>query len=129
MNPSSEHIRIDKFLWAVRIFKTRSLAVSACKGGKVKLNGNALKPSKEVSIGDVFTVQSGIITRILKIIDITQNRIGPKLVELYIQDLTPSEEYELQKIHSEFNKKMRPKGLGRPTKKERRKIDEWSIEQ
>lgn len=117
--------RIDKWLWAVRLFKTRSMASNACKGGKIKLNGQAVKPAKEIKADDIITVQSGIITKTVKVIDIPKSRVGAKLVVHYLSDLTPDEEYEKLKMQQKENKGLRQKGLGRPTKKERREIDKW----
>lgn len=123
-----DHIRVDKLLWCVRLFKTRGMAATACKGGKVKIDGHTIKPSKELRAGDVFTLQSGIISRIFKVDTIPQSRVGAKLANAFVTDLTPAEEYEMQKAHAEFSKQLRPKGLGRPTKKERRKIDGLSAD-
>jgi len=121
---SSEAPRIDKWLWAVRVFKTRSLATEACKAGKIRVAENAVKPSREVRQGMVISVQAGPITRTLKVVQLLQNRVGAKLVSEYMQDLTPEEEYaKLELIKQQPFR--RDRGAGRPTKKERRDIDTW----
>ncbi len=118
-------VRIDKWLWSLRLFKTRGLASAACKGGKVKLNGAAPKPSKEIKHGDLVNIHTGITTKTFKVIGFPKSRVGAKLVANYMEDLTPVEEYEKLKIQKLENKNLRPKGMGRPTKKERREIDKW----
>jgi len=114
-------IRIDKWLWAVRIFKTRSLATTACNAGKVKINTDHIKPSKLIVAGDIITVQKEIIKHTYRVKEIIENRIAAKLVIHYCEDLTPEDELIKKKefLKSSF---YRPKGLGRPTKKERRDI-------
>jgi len=121
-NPS---IRIDKWLWAVRLFKTRSMAADACKGGKIKMNGQALKSSKEIKPNDIISVNEGVITKTLKVTGIIGNRVGPKLAPNYYTDLTQEAEYEKLRLRHEENKSLRPKGMGRPTKKERRELEDW----
>lgn len=120
---STEGVRIDKWLWAVRLYKTRSLATEACKAGKVKIDGQPVKPSRDARIGDVLTVNLGTITRTVEIKALLHNRVGAKLVPDFLEDLTPPEEYERQQIIRELNGEKRPKGAGRPTKLERRLID------
>jgi len=121
---NQEGLRIDKWLWAVRIFKTRSLATAACNAGKVKVNGQPVKPSREVRKDLVIHVQEGPLTRIIRVVDLLHNRVGAKLVHGFMQDMTPPEEYErLREIRRSVPK--RPRGVGRPTKKERREIDTW----
>jgi len=120
---SGEGVRIDKWLWAVRLYKTRSLATEACKAGKVKIDGQAVKPSREARIGDVLTLSMGAITRTVEIKALLHNRIGAKLVPDFLIDHTPAEEYERQQLIRELNGERRPKGAGRPTKLERRLID------
>ncbi|WP_020530863.1 RNA-binding S4 domain-containing protein [Flexithrix dorotheae] len=116
-------MRIDKFIWAVRICKTRTIASEACKSGRIMLNGQNVKSSREVKVGDFFEVKRGAITRKFKVKELLKNRVSAKLVENYITDVTPQEELdklEMIRISSQSN---REKGLGRPTKKERRDID------
>ena len=116
--------RIDKWLWAIRIFKTRTLATEACRTGRVKVNDQPVKPSREIQEGMVISVQTGPIKRTLKVIAPLHNRVGAKLVGHYLEDLTPEEDYQkLEIIKSQSG--YRPKRTGRPTKKERRELDEW----
>lgn len=117
-----EAVRIDKYLWSVRLFKTRSQATDACRAGKVKIDGDAVKASREIKAGQEITIHLGPITKTIKVIEVLQKRVGAKLVPEYMQDLTPEEEYQkLEMIkQSPFVKRK-----GRPTKKERRDMDEW----
>jgi len=117
-------VRIDKWLWAVRIFKTRSQATDACRAGKVKVDGAAVKPSREVKTGMVIIVQTGPIQKQLQVVALLHSRVGAKLVPQYMLDLTPKEEYQkLEAIRASYAQ--RPRGSGRPTKKERREMDDW----
>jgi ribosome-associated heat shock protein Hsp15 len=118
-----ESVRIDKYLWAVRIFKTRNQATEACKAGKIKIDGQSVKASREIRIDDIITIQVNPILKTIKVVGILHNRVAAKLLEPYMQDLTPPEEYEKLKLRKELNTEFRPKGIGRPTKKERRNID------
>ena len=121
---SKEAPRIDKWLWAVRAFKTRSQASEACRAGKVKVDDQPVKPSRMVTKDMIITVQSGPIKRQFKVIELLHNRVGAKLVSQYMEDLTPEEEYQkLEMIRS--NQMKRDRGAGRPTKKERREMDSW----
>lgn len=122
-NKMSEGVRIDKWLWAVRVFKTRSQATDSCKSGKVKIEDTSVKPSREVKLNEVIVVQVQHISKTLKVIGLLNNRVGAKLVPEYMEDLTPAEEYDKEKIKKEINYEYRDRGLGRPTKKERRLID------
>jgi ribosome-associated heat shock protein Hsp15 len=117
-----ETIRIDKWLWAVRFFKTRTQASDACRGGKVKIDGQNVKPSKEIRIGEEIEVQLGIIRKKVSIKAILKNRVGAKLVDDYVEDLTPAEEYEKLDMLKQLNYEKRDRGTGRPTKKNRRDI-------
>ncbi len=115
-------IRIDKWLWAVRLFKTRSQASEACKGGKVKLDGQNTKASREIKVDDIIEVQQKGILRTVKVLKIHKNRVGAKLVPDLMEDLTPSEEYEKLEMINKLNIEKRDRGAGRPTKKDRRTI-------
>lgn len=117
------NIRIDKWLCAVRVFKTRNQATEACRAGKVKIEGQNIKPSHEVRIDEIITVQSGKITKTLKVIGLIKNRVSAKLAVNNVEDMTPEEEYQKLKIMKETNYEYRDKGFGRPTKKQRRLID------
>ncbi len=116
--------RIDKWLWAVRLFKTRTEAADACKGGKVKVNGDAVKPSRELKVREIVTVQQGILRKTLGVKALLEKRVGAKLVAEYVEDLTPEEEYEKLRMQRELNSLGTTyEGKGRPTKKDRRRID------
>ena len=116
-------MRIDKFLWSVRIFKTRNVASEACKSGRVTMSGQFVKSSRAVKEGDVIEVKKNPIWRKYKVKKLLKNRVGAKLVEDYVLDLTPPEELEKLEIIRKTGVLSRPRGLGRPTKKERRDID------
>jgi len=115
-------IRIDKWLWAVRLFKTRSQAGEACKGGKVKIGGQSAKASREVKVDEIIEIQLQHIKRKVKVIKIVKNRVAAKLVPDLLQDLTPTEEYEKLEMMRFLNTEKRDRGIGRPTKKDRRTI-------
>lgn len=119
-----ESIRIDKWLWAVRLYKTRSQAGEACKGGKVKIDGRNVKPSKDVKAGDEIEIQGNLIEKKVLVKQVLKNRVGAKLVENYMTDLTPQEEYDKLKLMREMNAENWQRGSGRPTKKNRRMIDQ-----
>jgi len=120
-------IRIDKWLWATRIFKTRTIALEACKKNRVTVNETPAKPSRMIRVGDIVSVRKPPVTYSFKVLGLTSNRIGAKLVPDYLENITPPEQYEildLQKISGFVD---RAKGTGRPTKKERRELDEFSL--
>ncbi len=117
-----DSIRIDKWLWTVRLFKTRSQASEACKGGKIKIEGQNAKPSRDVKVDDIIEIQSQSIKRRVKIIKIIKNRVAAKLVPELLKDLTPPEEYEKLEMIRLLNQEKRDRGTGRPTKKDRRTI-------
>lgn len=118
--------RVDKYLFAMRIYKTRSMAADACNTGKVKMNGVDLKPSKTFHEGDVFTVRKGPITYTYRVLQLSANRLGAKLVPDYMQDITEPEQLELLELAKlgALNG-MRDRGMGRPTKKDRRDIESF----
>lgn len=118
-------MRVDKFLWCVRYFKTRSIATNACKQGKVKMETENLKPSKDVFPGDKLVVRKNQINYELEILDIPPNRVGAKLVNIYVNDVTPKEAFEKLNLLKYSKDYYRKKGTGRPTKKDRRDIDDW----
>lgn len=115
-------IRIDKWLWAVRYFKTRSQAAEACKGGRVKISGQSVKASREVKVDDIIEIQLQNIKHKVKIIKVIKNRVAAKLVPELLKDLTPIEEYEKLDMMKLLNQEKRDRGAGRPTKKDRRTI-------
>lgn len=121
---TNEPVRIDKFLWAVRLFKTRALAAEACEKNRVTQNGQPLKASRNVKPGDTFDLRQPPIVRSFRVLQTSGNRMGAKLVPEFIEDVTSPEmlqQLEMAKLAQAMN---RPKGLGRPTKKERRDLDE-----
>ena len=120
----TEAPRIDKWLWAIRAFKTRSQATEACRSGKVKVDDQPVKPSREVKTGMVITVQSGPVKKQIRVMELLHNRVGAKLVSQYMEDLTPEEEYQKLEL-LKASQKLRPRGTGRPTKKERRDMGTW----
>lgn len=119
-----EKLRIDKYLWAIRAFKTRTLATEACKAGRIKLDGQNVKPSREVKPGEVYQVSKGIERRIIKVTGLLENRVDAKTAINFYEDITPYEETGAFKsvFHAPVLK--RDRGTGRPTKKERREIDD-----
>ncbi|MFC6859043.1 RNA-binding S4 domain-containing protein [Zunongwangia atlantica] len=118
-------MRVDKFLWSVRYFKTRSIATNACKQGKVKMSGSNMKPSKEVFPGDKLLVRKNQIDYQLEVLDLPPSRVGAKLVSIYVQDHTPKEALEKLDLLKYSKDYYRKKGTGRPTKKDRRDIEDW----
>ncbi len=119
-------IRIDKYLWAVRLYKTRSLAAEACKKDRVLINELPVKSSRLIKIGDVFELKKNPVIYKYKVKDVLKNRVGAKLVEKYIEDLTDKEELENLLLNQKGAYIKRDKGTGRPTKKDRRDIDKLS---
>lgn len=117
-------IRIDKWLWAVRIFKTRSMATNACKNSKVFIKETSVKPSHTVKIGDVIAVKHPQITRTFKVIGLLEKRVSAKIARDFVEEITPVEEFEKLKTIRNNPLAFREKGTGRPTKRERRKIDQ-----
>ena len=116
-------VRIDKWLWAVRLFKTRSQATEACKSGKVRLDTQIVKPSHDVKPGDEISVNQHSVTRTVKVLQLLENRVGAPLVQLYMQDLTPDSEFSKARLMREMNFEYRDPGTGRPTKRQRREIE------
>jgi len=123
-----EKLRVDKYLWAIRIFKTRSLASEACNAGKVKLNGQNIKPSYSVKIGETYQIQKGIERKVIKVVNLLKQRADAKTAALFYQDITPLEDINAFKsaFHAPILK--RDRGAGRPTKKDRREIDDLKNE-
>lgn len=119
----AEEVRIDKYLWAIRVYKTRSDATEACKGGKVRVNGNDIKPSRAVKSGDVITARKGAICYTYKVLAIIDKRQGARLVPNYAENITPQEELDKLRHPVETFFLKRDPGAGRPTKKDRRQMD------
>lgn len=120
-----EPIRIDKYLWAVRLYKTRSLATEACRCGHVRMNGQPLKPSHEIKVGEVYELSIEQLHKVVEVKQLLGNRVGAKLVENYLIDRTPQEEYERIQLIRQYAFEKRDRGAGRPTKRERRDIEEF----
>ncbi|MCT4698527.1 RNA-binding S4 domain-containing protein [Tenacibaculum haliotis] len=121
-------MRIDKYLWCIRFFKTRSISTDTCKKGHVKINGNNLKPSKEIFGNEEITIRKNQINYKIKVLDIPSSRVGAKLVDLYRKDLTPKEEFDKTALLKYSKDYYRKKGAGRPTKKDRRDIDDYNVD-
>lgn len=120
----AEKLRVDKYLWAIRMFKTRSLATDACKAGRVKLNGQNIKPSAIVKIGDVYQISKGIEKKVIEVVDFSYNRTDAKIAVTKYKDLTPVEETHAFKSVFHAPALKRDRGAGRPTKKDRRETDD-----
>ena len=121
-------VRIDKYLWAIRVYKTRSEATDACKGNKVRVGGVPAKPSRMVGPGDLVEVRKGAVQYSYKVKAPLENRVGAKLVEEYAENLTPAS--ELDKLHAPVETFFlkRERGAGRPTKKDRRDLEQmWDF--
>jgi len=121
--PARTADRLDKWLWAVRAFRTRSLATDACRAGSVAVNDLAAKPGRDVHAGETVTVRLGLMTRTLRVVAVPRSRVGPKLVADYCTDLTPPEERAKAAEKSVQQVLAREKGSGRPTKRDRRLLD------
>ena len=119
-------VRIDKWMWATRIFKTRSVAADAYKKGRVMMSGVAVKPSRMVKVGDVIQVRKPPVTFSFKVLELAQNRMGAKLVPQYMENVTPPEQYESLEMNRISGFVNRAKGLGRPTKKDRRELEQFT---
>ena len=126
---SSKEARIDKWLWAARIFKTRSIASQACKKGQISLRGTQLKPSRMVRVGDVISVRKPRMTYSFKILQAIENRVGAKLIPEVLENVTSPEQYELLEMSKISGFVDRARGTGRPTKKERRSLDAFAMEE
>jgi len=121
VSPSAD--RIDKWLWCVRLFKTRGLATDACRAGSVEINGQVVKPSRDVRPGEIVTVKQGLIVRTLYVLGLPKSRVGAVRVSEYCEDRTPPEEFEKVKTQRVQQVLAREKGSGRPTKRDRRALD------
>lgn len=119
-----EKLRIDKYLWSIRAFKTRTLASDACKAGRVKLAGSNIKPSHEVKVGEVYTVSKGPDKRVLKVTGLLESRTDAKTAINFYEDVTPEEETHAFKSVFHAPILTRDRGTGRPTKRDRREIDD-----
>jgi ribosome-associated heat shock protein Hsp15 len=119
-------VRIDKWMWATRIFKTRTIATEACKKNRVMINGVNVKPSRMIKVGDVIQVRKPPVTFSFKVAGLTERRMGARLVAEYLENVTPPEEYEILEMNKVSGFVNRAKGLGRPTKKDRRELEQFT---
>jgi ribosome-associated heat shock protein Hsp15 len=122
--PEKEKLRIDKYLWAIRMFKTRTLASEACKAGRVKLNGQNIKPSHEVKVGETYNISKGLERKIIAVTGLLENRVDAKTAVNFYSDLTPVEQTTAFKSMFHAPILSRDRGAGRPTKRDRREIDD-----
>ncbi|MFL2621614.1 MAG: RNA-binding S4 domain-containing protein [Flavobacteriaceae bacterium] len=118
-------MRVDKFLWSLRYFKTRTLATNACKKGHVKVNNKSIKASREVYPNEKLTIRKSQVNYSLTIIDIPKSRVGSKLTDLYRVDTTPKSEFDVKELSNLSKEYYIKKGSGRPTKKDRRDIEDY----
>jgi ribosome-associated heat shock protein Hsp15 len=121
--PAHGAVRLDQWLWAVRLFKTRALSAAAIRAGSVEVNARPAKPAREVRAGETVTVRQGLILRTLRVVAAPPSRVGAKLVPQYCTDLTPASELEQVREQRMQQVRAREKGSGRPTKRERREVD------
>ena len=119
----SDQARIDKWLWAVRIYKTRSIAAEACKKGHVSIGERTAKPAHNVRVGDIINVKKAPITYSFKVVQCAEHRVGAKLVPELVENVTPQEQYNILEMSKMSGFIDRARGTGRPTKKERRNLD------
>jgi ribosome-associated heat shock protein Hsp15 len=126
--PEKEKLRVDKYLWAIRVFKTRTLASDACRAGRVKLDNQNIKPSHEVKAGEVYQVSKGIERKVIKVTGLLESRVDAKKAIDFYEDITPVEQTQAFKsmFHAPLLK--RDRGTGRPTKRDRREIDELKVD-
>jgi len=122
----ANEIRIDKWLWTMRLFKTRSLAAEYCKKGRVMIQGVSVKPSRTVKVGDVIQVRRAPVTFSFKVIALSQNRLNAKLIADYMENVTSPDQLALLEVARVSGFVDRNRGLGRPTKKERRDLDSFT---
>lgn len=120
-----DSVRIDKWLWAVRLFKTRSQATEACKKGRVSIGELPVKASRDVHPGEVVKVRKPPLTRSFKVLALAEKRMSAKLAEGFVKDVTPPEELEIMEMQKQMNWISRDRGTGRPTKKDRRELDDF----
>ena len=121
----TDSVRIDKWLWAVRLYKSRSLATEACHAGHVKIGGSSVKPSREVRAGEKLSVLAGRVRRTVKVLALLERRVGARLVCQFLEDLTPPEEYARAREEALQARVCFPAGFGRPTKKQRRQLERF----
>ena len=118
--------RLDKWLWAARIYKTRTLAADACKNGRITINGSQAKPARTVKVGDQIGVKKAPVTYTFRVLQTIEKRVGAKLLPEILENITPPEQYELLEMSKISGFVNRARGTGRPTKKDRRALDEFN---
>ncbi len=119
-------VRIDKWMWATRIFKTRTIAAEACKKNRVAIKGVSVKPSRMIKVGEIIEVRKPPITFSFKVLALTERRMGAKLVPEYLENVTTPDQYELMEMNRISGFVDRARGLGRPTKKDRRELEQFT---
>ncbi len=128
MKEEKQEVRIDKWLWSVRLFKTRTLAIEACKKGRVMIKDVPVKPSRMVKRDEVIQIKKSPIIYSFQVVDLIERRVGAKLVPNYMKDVTPASEYQILEMSKMSGFVDRARGTGRPTKKERRELDQFTDE-
>ena len=123
----AKEVRIDKWMWAVRLFKTRSIAADACKKGRVMIQGSNVKPSRMLKVGDVVQIKRPPVVYSFKVLALSENRMGAKLVPGFMENVTSPDQLELLELARFSNSGVRDRGTGRPTKKERRDLDAYVV--
>ena len=126
MKEPKNEVRIDKWLWAVRLFKTRSIAIEACKKGRISIKGFTIKPSRSIKIGDVIEVRRPPVTYSFEVLNLSENRMGAKLVPEFMKDVTSPSQLEILEMSKVSGFVDRARGTGRPTKKDRRELDQFT---
>ena len=121
-----EEVRIDKWMWATRIFKTRTIAAEACKKSRVMVGGITVKPSRMIKVGEVIQVRKPPVTFSFKVLALTERRMGAKLVPGYLENVTTPDQYEILEMNKISGFVDRARGLGRPTKKDRRELEQFT---
>lgn len=119
-------VRIDKWMWATRIFKTRTIAIEACKKSRIAINGMNVKASRMIKVGDVIQVRKPPITYSFKVLALSERRMGAKLVPEYLENVTTPDQYEILEMNRISGFVDRSKGMGRPTKKDRREMEQFT---
>lgn len=126
MKEPKNEVRIDKWLWAIRLFKTRSIAIDACKKGRISIKGTTVKPSRMVKVGDVIEVRRPPITYSFEVLALSENRMGAKLVPEFMKDVTSPSQLEILELSKISGFIDRARGTGRPTKKDRRELEQFT---
>jgi ribosome-associated heat shock protein Hsp15 len=126
MKEPGKEVRIDKWLWAVRLFKTRSIAIEACKKGRISIKGVTIKPSRMIKVGDIIEVRRPPVTYSFEVLNLSENRMGAKLVPDFMKDVTSPSQLEILEMSKVSGFVDRARGTGRPTKKDRRELEQFT---